>query len=115
MGRKLTNRDLHILRKLVPELREERCEYSGHNYLSILPPVSQHFSHSAEDFRTRIGRLSDKELEYIVEMVFEEHEELVCVKPEHLEVFIELVTERFSKEKAGSLIQFLIDTRMSIV
>jgi hypothetical protein len=108
MPRKLTDHDLHILRELVPELGDERCEYAGHDYLSILPPVSQHFSHSAEDFRDRIGRLSDEELEYIVEMIFDGLEELVCLKPEHLEVFVEIVAERLSKDRAEELIEFLM-------
>jgi len=71
MARKLTNEDLLILKKLAPELTDTACGHSGHEFRSVLPPVSQHFSSSQDNFRERLVKLSDGELNYLVSLIFE--------------------------------------------
>ncbi|MBU4075726.1 MAG: hypothetical protein KKI06_03300 [Euryarchaeota archaeon] len=44
MARKLKTEDIVILKKLAPELADTSCAHSGHEFRSVLPPVSQHFS-----------------------------------------------------------------------
>jgi len=46
----------------------------------VLPPVSQHFSSSSADFRERLVKLSEEELDYLVSLIFEGMESLHCVK-----------------------------------
>ncbi len=105
MARKLGSRDLLLLKKLAPELVDPTCEHSGHEFRSVLPPVSQHISSSPEDFRKRLLKLSDDELNYLVKLIFEGMESLHCVKKEHVDALIEVVSERISRVKATELLE----------
>lgn len=105
MARKLTLDDLQILKKLAPELMDTSCTQSGHEFRSVLPPVSQHFSTSPDDFRERLVNLSDDELDYIVELIFEGMESLHCVKKEHVDALVEVVGMRISRVKANELLE----------
>ncbi len=105
MARKLTRYDLQILKKLAPELVDTACAHSGHEFRSVLPPVSQHFSRSAADFRERLVKLSDGELDHIVALIFEGMESLHCVKKEHVDALVEVVGMRLSKVKAAELLE----------
>ncbi|MCX9081669.1 MAG: hypothetical protein OIN83_05685 [Candidatus Methanoperedens sp.] len=105
MARKLSSSDLQILKKIAPELVDSTCAHAGWEFRSVLPPVSQHISPSNSDFRERLLKLSQEELIYLVDLVFEGMESLHCVKKEHVDAFIEVVRERISKEKAAKLLE----------
>jgi len=105
MARKLGSEDLLILRKLAPELADPTCEHSGHEFRSVFPPVSLHFSRSKEDFRKRLLLLSDDELGYLVDLIFKGMESLRCVKKEHVDALIEVVEKKISKVKAAELLE----------
>ncbi|MBU3966150.1 MAG: hypothetical protein KKG76_02070 [Euryarchaeota archaeon] len=105
MARKLTTDDLLILKKLAPELADTACLHSGHEFRSVLPPVSQHFPPSSADFRERLVKLSDEELEYLISLIFEGMESLHCVKKEHVDALVEVVGVRLSKIKAAELLE----------
>jgi hypothetical protein len=105
MARKLGHLDLLILKKLAPELVVPTCAHAGHEFRSVLPPVSQHISRTSEDFRKRLLKLSGKELNYLVDLIFEGMESLHCVKKEHVDALIEVVGIRISKVKASELLE----------
>ena len=105
MARKLSLDDLQILKKLAPELLDTTCINSGHEFRSVLPPVSQHFSPSSHDFRERLVKLSDEELNYLIELIFEGMESLHCVKKEHVDALVDVVGMRISKVKAAELLE----------
>jgi hypothetical protein len=105
MARKLSSRDLNLLRKLAPELVDPTCAHAGHEFRSVLPPVSQHISASSEDFRERLLKLSDDELNYLVNLIFEGMESLHCVKKEHVDALVDVVGNRLSKVKATELLE----------
>lgn len=105
MARKLSPKDMLILRKLAPELVDSTCAHAGHEFRSVLPPVSQHISASPGDFRERLLKLSDEELNYLVSLIFEGMESLHCVKKEHVDVLVEVVSGRLSKVKATELLE----------
>ncbi|HEY9204527.1 MAG TPA: hypothetical protein VIO58_01290 [Candidatus Methanoperedens sp.] len=105
MSRKLSHEDMSILKKLAPELVDPTCRHAGHEFRSVLPPVSQHFSQSYEDFRQRILNLSDEELVYLVNLIFDGMESLHCVRKEHADALVEVVGKRISKVKAAELLE----------
>lgn len=105
MARKLGPDDLLILKKLAPELVDPMCAHAGHEFRSVLPPVSQHISSSSQDFRDRLLELTDDELEYLVDLIFEGMESLHCVKKEHVDVLIDVVSMRLSKVKSAELLE----------
>ena len=49
MARELDEKDFAILRKLAPEYSGVLCPESGHEFHSILPPVSNHIAEDEED------------------------------------------------------------------
>ena len=103
MARSLSDTDLQIMHKLIPELTEDACSPSRPAYRSILPPVSNRYSSSDNDFKDRLERLTDRELEYIVDLIFDGMECLNCVRESHIGILLQTVSERLSKEKAGDL------------
>lgn len=105
MARKLSSSDLQILKKIAPEIGESTCGHAGWEFRSVLPPVSQHISPSNSDFRERLLKLSQEELNYLVDLIFEGMESLHCVKKEHVHAFVEVVGERISKGKAAELLK----------
>lgn len=104
MARDLSEKDIEILQKLAPECGDLTCGGSGHRFHAILPPVSNHFAESAEDFSERISRLSDDELKYITEKILRGEEGLGCVETEDAEALVKLVHDRISPEMAKKVI-----------
>ncbi|ABS56376.1 conserved hypothetical protein [Methanoregula boonei 6A8] len=104
MARELTEKDLAIFKKLAPECDDLTCGGSGHRFHAILPPVSNHFAESAEDFTERISRLSDEELAYITDKILTGEEGLGCVEPEDAEALVKLVHDRISPDMAKKVI-----------
>lgn len=105
MARKLSSSDLLILKKIAPELVDSTCAHAGWEFRSVLPPVSQHISTSNSDFRERLLKLSQEEMIYLVDLVFEGMESLHCVKKEHADAFIDVVSEKISEAKAAELLE----------
>ncbi len=105
MARKLSSKDLKLLRKLAPELIDPTCGHAGWEFRSVLPPVSMHISTSSQNFRERLLKLSDDELNYLVNLIFEGMESLHCVRKEHVDALIEVVSTRLSKVKAAELLE----------
>jgi hypothetical protein len=102
--RDLSERDIGILKKLAPECGDLTCLESGHQFHSILPPVSNHFAVDERDFAARIGKLSDEELRYISDLIISGEESLGCLPEEDLDSLLTLITERFSKEESRKVI-----------
>jgi len=100
MPRKLSDKDIEILKKLAPECGELTCSGSGHRFHSILPPVSNHFAEDNNDFIQRINRLSDDELTYIIEMILKGEESMGCLPIEDVEALVRIIHDRISEEAA---------------
>jgi hypothetical protein len=105
MARKLKSEDLRILKKIAPELVDCTCGHAGREFRSVLPPLSQHVSNTSGDFRERLSRLSENDLDYLVNLIFEGMESLHCVKKEHVDELVEVVGIRISKVKATQLLE----------
>ena len=104
MARTLSTRDLEILRKLAPEVNDPLCPGSGHDFFSILPPVSNHFAVSDADFLARLERLSDEDLEYLTGLILEGAESVGCMHPEHVVLLADQVARKISMETADSIV-----------
>jgi hypothetical protein len=100
MARILNDRDKAILSLLAPEVGDLCCEGSGHEFQSILPPVSIHFARDEQDFRERIARLSIDDLEYLVAHILDGTESMGCMPPEDVDSLVALIEERISPEIA---------------
>ena len=104
MPRELSDRDREILKKLAPECGDEVCSGSGHAFLSILPPVANHFSTSEGDFAERIGRLTDDDLRYLAGLILDGRESLGCAPVEYIEIFLKRVAERLGNRVAMDIV-----------
>jgi hypothetical protein len=104
MPRELSDRDRELLKRLAPECADEVCSGSGHAFLSILPPVANHYSRDAEDFSERLGRISDDDLGYLVDLILDGRESLGCVPPDFIEVFLMRVAERLGNRRAEAIV-----------
>ena len=104
MPRELSERDIEILKKLAPECGDLTCSGSGHQFHSILPPVSNHFSEDSNDFIQRINRLTDEELTYLTEIIQKGEESMGCLPVEDVEAFVHIVHDRLSEEIAQKVI-----------
>ncbi|MEN6341116.1 MAG: hypothetical protein ABFC89_01000 [Methanospirillum sp.] len=98
MARELSERDIEILQKLAPECGEMTCGGSGHAYQSILPPVSNHYAESAEDFERRLERLDQADLQWLVDRILDGSESLGCIQEEDIEAFVKRVRSVISEE-----------------
>lgn len=104
MARELTERDIEIFQKLAPECDTATCGGSGHAFQSILPPVSNHFAESAEDFEERLGRLDSADLQWLVDRILDGSESLGCVQEEDIEAFVKLVRSSISDETGEAVL-----------
>jgi len=100
MPRILDERDYRILRTLVPGMEENLCPGSGHEFHSILPPVSNHFSRDAADFADRVSRLSDEDWAYIADQIISGGESLGCIPEEDLDVVMAHIERAVPPETA---------------
>jgi len=100
MPRILNDRDKAILQILAPELGDPCCEGSGHDFHSILPPVSNHVARDAQDFAERIQRLQREDLEYLAERIIDGSESLGCMPPEDVDSLTDLLKKHLSWEIA---------------
>ena len=104
MVRELDEKDIEILKKLAPEIKDLICQGSGVEFHSILPPVSRHFARDEQDFKERISRLTPDELAYLVHAIEDGSESLGCMPPEDLEELLKLVDERVSPDAAKKVL-----------
>lgn len=101
MARELDERDFAILRKLAPEYSGVLCPESGHEFHSILPPVSNHIAADEEDFAERVARLSDEDWSYLADQILAGREDLGCMPEEDIETVLVRIREAVSEEAAG--------------
>lgn len=109
MARELTERDIEILVKLAPECAGMTCGSSGHMYQSILPPVSNHYAESAEDFERRLERLDDADVQWLVDRILDGSESLGCMQEEDIEAFVTMVRSRISDETGEAVLAHYLD------
>ena len=104
MARKLTSRDMELLRKMVPELDIDNFPPA---FRSILPPVSKRFSSSGQEFKSRLDTLSTADLEYLVDLIFQGDECLSCLEDEYLDILLDRIKNNISHKKAEDLMELL--------
>ncbi|WP_292470843.1 hypothetical protein [Methanolobus sp.] len=100
MARELSPRDIEVLKKVAPECAGLECAGSKAPYKSILPPLSNHFAKSEEDFRNRISALDDDDLDYLLSLIKTGEESLGCVPPHYMTVFLEFIGEKVGEQSA---------------
>ena len=93
MAREFTQKDIEIFNKLAPELQGNIISPQGHQYLFILRPISHRIAQSGEDFKERVMRLTDDELEYLVDLALKAQEDIRGLD-EDMYDFIEVIEER---------------------
>ncbi|MGD9936067.1 MAG: hypothetical protein AB7S61_01160 [Methanoregulaceae archaeon] len=108
MARELTGRDLEILAKLVPECGATICGGSGHAFQSILPPVSNHYAESAEDFERRLEALDGADLQWLVDRILDGSESLGCVQEEDMEAFVRQVKKVLSDATGEAVLAYYL-------
>ncbi|KQC15477.1 MAG: hypothetical protein WCY97_11270 [Methanothrix sp.] len=108
MARKLSDKDVEILKKLAPECADITCSGSGFDYQSILPPVSNHYALDDDDFEERLNQLDIFELKYLSEVILDGSESLGCIQPEHADILVRLLKERLS-EDVGEKVRVLYE------
>lgn len=100
MSRELDEKDFAILRKLAPEYSGSLCPESGHEFRSILPPVSNHIATDEADFAERVARLSDDEWEYLTDQILSGREDLGCMPEEDIETILAHIEKEVSGDAA---------------
>ena len=103
MARDLNEKDLLILRKLVPELEELERQGIEIEYMNILPPVANHHSRDVLEFELRLKRLSVEDMRYLADLVLKGTESTGCLYPEFAEVFFTVAGQRLSSILADQL------------
>ena len=105
MARDLSDRDLQVLFKLVPELEALVKKGMQIEYMNILPPVANHHSRSVQEFEQRLKNLPDQDMRYVVDLVLEGVEGTGCLSPEFAEAFFVEAGKRLGESVADSLRQ----------
>jgi len=93
MAREFTQKDIEIFNKLAPELQGNIISPQGHQYLFLLRPLSHRIAESGEDFKERVMRLSDDELEYLVDLALKAQEDIRGLD-EDMYDFIDVIEEK---------------------
>jgi hypothetical protein len=106
MSRQFNKKDIEILNKLAPELGGNTQSPQGHQYLFILRPISHRLAQSSEDFKNRLQRLNDDELEYLVDLALKAQEDIRGLAEDDMYAFMEVIADRVPK-KAPRLKEFL--------
>ena len=92
--RQLNELDKKILGKLAPELEGATGPATGHDYKFILLPVSHRLSESPEDFAARLGRLTDEELNYLVDLILRGDEDVRSLAEGDFDALVEVIGKR---------------------
>lgn len=109
MARILSEKDIDVLKKLAPECEGLICVGSGVPYRSILPPLANHYSKNAEDFRKRLEQASGEDLAYLCELILDGEESLGCVPPDYVAIFLK-IAEKILGEKSAAAIKEKYET-----
>ncbi|WP_340818308.1 hypothetical protein [Methanolobus sp. WCC4] len=109
MARELSPRDIEVLKKVAPECAGLECAGSKAPYRSILPPLSNHFAKSEEDFRERISALDDDDLDYLLSLIKTGEESLGCIPPHYMTVFLEFISEKVSEQSAKEIMDIYME------
>ena len=107
MGRIFSDMDNRIFNKLAPEAGGSTDSGAGHHFPFILRPVSHRFAESGEDFRERLSRLDNEEIEYLADLVLQNQVEITNLDEEDTESFLELVEEKISFDKKREITRHL--------
>ncbi|MDP2766185.1 MAG: hypothetical protein Q8O41_01850 [Candidatus Methanoperedens sp.] len=99
--RTLTDLDKKLLAKLAPELEDTTGPAPGHDYKFILLPVSHKISESPEDFASRVNRLTDEELSYLIDLILH-GEDVRSLAEGDFDALVEVIEKRLP-EKAKEL------------
>jgi hypothetical protein len=94
MARQFGEKDKEILNKLAPELGGNIQSPQGHQYLFILRPVSHKIAKSSEDFKNRLLKLTDEELEYLADLALQAKEDLRGLAEDDMYSFLDVVADR---------------------
>ncbi len=100
--RELSSLDKTILAKLAPELKGATGPAPGHDYQFILLPVSHKLAESPEDFANRVNKLTDEELNYLVELILKGEEDVRSLAEGDFDALVEMIEKRLP-EKAKEL------------
>jgi len=98
MVRILSEKDISLLSKMAPEFEGESCSGSGLPYRSLLPPIANHYSLDAEDFKVRLERLPSEDFEYLVDLILSGEESLHCIPPEYYSILEEKITKKMGED-----------------
>jgi hypothetical protein len=103
MARDLSDRDLQILFKLVPELEALQKKGIEIEYMNILPPVANHHSRSVQEFEQRLKKLSVEDMRYLADLVIEGTESTGGLHPDFADVFFTVAWQMLSESVADQL------------
>ena len=106
MVRTLSEKDITLLSKMSPEFDGESCRGSGAPYRSLLPPIANHYSQDAEDFKARIERLTDEDFNYLVGLILDGEESLHCIPPEYYSILEEKIAKKLGEVVARKVSAF---------
>ena len=96
--RNLTDIDKAILAKLAPELEGTTGPAPGHDYQFILLPVSHKISESSEDFANRLNKLTDDELNYLIELILKGDEDVHSLAEGDFDALVEMMEKRLPEK-----------------
>jgi len=103
MSRELDERDRELFKKLAPEYGGTPCPSSGHEFRSVLAPVSNHIAEDDADFERRIATLSQEDWEYLAVQILKGREDLGCLPEEDVDAILRHIQEKVSGETAGRI------------
>ena len=106
----LSGRDREILKKLAPEYGDPLCPGSGHEFLSLLPQVSNHLAADEKDFARRLRNISRHDLEYLVRLILDGSESIVCISPENIVELAGYVADTLSLEEAERILELYMNS-----
>ncbi len=104
MGRELDEKDIDILKKLVPEI--VNFVESGRmkiDYMNILPPVANHYSRNANDFDRRLQKLSSDDVKYLADRIIDGSESVGHLPEDYAEDFFTYVGRMLTQDVADKL------------
>lgn len=104
MGRELDEKDIDIIKKLVPEI--VNFVESGRmkvEYMNILPPVANHYSRNANDFEKRLQKLSSEDVKYLADKIINGSESVNHLPPDYFEILFAYVGRRLTEDVADKL------------
>lgn len=100
--RTLTDFDKKLLAKLAPEFKGATGPAPGHDYKFILLPISHKLAESPEDFANRVNKLTDEELNYLVDLILHGEEDVRSLAEGDFDALVDLIEKRLP-EKAKEL------------